>query len=208
MTGLSWNRSIVCPYLITTGSADSTIINHDIRVKNSVVNVIQLSDFEHVSQLKWSTNESHEFMRNNSDPSTIYLAGATYNQEHKTGSLNIWRLSDFSYQGQSKLHGLIHSNSPSPAFHLQNAHNSPIKAMSWNPSQHGLLATGGFLESDQIIKLWSLNSSSSSKEPTLEHSICTNSPLTSLSWRKARHTPQLNNCMELVSTHETVIKVW
>jgi WD40 repeat protein len=41
VTSISWNRSALCPYLITSGSANNLIINHDIRVK-------------------WSTNYSYD----------------------------------------------------------------------------------------------------------------------------------------------------
>ena len=40
VNSISWNRSPVCPYLLTSGSSDTLILNHDLRVKNSVVNMI------------------------------------------------------------------------------------------------------------------------------------------------------------------------
>lgn len=37
VTAISWNRSCAAPYIVATGSADSTIVFHDIRKKMSVI---------------------------------------------------------------------------------------------------------------------------------------------------------------------------
>lgn len=40
VSSLSWNRSVLAPYLLTSGGLDSVIINHDVRAKNSIINLM------------------------------------------------------------------------------------------------------------------------------------------------------------------------
>ena len=59
VSSLSWNRSIMAPYLITASGADSIIMNHDVRVKNSMVSLMR-KHLNEVITLNWSANSSYE----------------------------------------------------------------------------------------------------------------------------------------------------
>jgi WD40 repeat protein len=83
---VSWAHSLANAYLVTTGSSDGTIQNHDVRVKHSIVNTIYAHKGE-VAQVAWS-NVGH-------DPNSIYLASSSY----QDSALGIWSLRDL-LQGQ------------------------------------------------------------------------------------------------------------
>eukprot|EP00347_Sterkiella_histriomuscorum_P001050 403373527 len=70
VSSISWNRSVLAPYLITSGGQDAIIMNHDIRAKNSIINYMTNHRGE-ICSLSWSVNQSHELMQT-SDPSNVY----------------------------------------------------------------------------------------------------------------------------------------
>ena len=41
VNSISWAHSLVCPYLLTSGGSDGKILNHDLRIKDSIVNEIE-----------------------------------------------------------------------------------------------------------------------------------------------------------------------
>ena len=71
----SWNRSVICPYLISSGGNDTIIQNHDIRARDSVINFV-VGHRGYISSLEWSTNQSSDMMRC-SDPTTVLLASGS-----------------------------------------------------------------------------------------------------------------------------------
>lgn len=94
MSSVSWNRSILAPYLLTASGADSMILNHDVRMRNSMVSLIRKHTSEVIS-LAWSTNNSYEQMQR-SDASSVYLSSTSIGQD-----LAVWRLSDMNYHDYS-----------------------------------------------------------------------------------------------------------
>ncbi len=126
ISSLSWNRSVLAPYLITTGGKDSLIINHDIRVKNPVINYMSHHKGE-ICNLQWSTNHSHTMMQT-SDPSNVYLASASSSDF----AMGVWRLSDLCY-----------SPSTESPWYFEREFDNYTKALAWSPNHEGLLATGG-----------------------------------------------------------------
>lgn len=131
MTSLSWNRSVLSPYLLSAGGADTFLWNHDVRMRNSLVCIHRIHKSE-VINLQWSTNTSHEMMRT-SDPTQIYLASSSMSKD-----LACWRLSDLNYQSSPDV-----IKASTPYFYEKEAFSSPVKALAWCPSHEGLLATGG-----------------------------------------------------------------
>jgi WD40 repeat protein len=63
VSSISWNRSVLSPYLITSGGLDTVIINHDVRMKNSPINMLSGIHQGEICTLSWSTNSSHELMK-------------------------------------------------------------------------------------------------------------------------------------------------
>jgi cell division cycle protein 20 (cofactor of APC complex) len=71
-------------------------------------------------------------------------------------------------------------------------HGGKVKAISWCPWQHDLLATGT-TSPEGKIRVWNTSSISSSSTPTPIHTIPLNTSVTSLHWSP--------HCKELLSTH-------
>ena len=108
ISSLSWNHSI-----LSTGSADSTIRNNDVRIENYHISTFSDNndDIEQeICGLKWNNNISGQYLASGSNDN----------------KLNIWRLQ----QRQEKLYQF-------------NESLSAIKAISWCPWNNNLLATGG-----------------------------------------------------------------
>jgi len=105
-----------------------------------------------------------------SDPSNVYLAGTSLD-----ASLAVWRLCDLTYADNIK----------APWMHEKKL-DSFQKALSWNPNQEGILASGSSF-SDNIIRLWDV------KAKRLEHTIRCNSSITSLAWRKGNPVQRDND---------------
>ena len=147
VTSLSWNRSVLSPYLLSAGGTDGLLWNHDVRMRNSLVCLHRLHRGE-IINLQWSTNTSHELMRS-SDPSNIYLASTSV-----TPDLACWRLCDLNYQSG---HSIDVTKPSIPHFYEDEVFSSggAVKALAWCPSQEGVLATGGGA-GDQIIRLFDI----------------------------------------------------
>ncbi|OAX40982.1 WD40 repeat-like protein [Rhizopogon vinicolor AM-OR11-026] len=74
--------------------------------------------------------------------------------------------------------------------HVRMKHKGPVKALSWSPWQHDLLATGGG-SPDGEIHIWNTRKMAPSSEPM--HTISLQTAITSLHWSP--------HCKELLSTH-------
>lgn len=201
---MSWNRSILAPYLLTI-SCGSFLINHDVRMRYSQVGMLTSHKSE-VIAASWSTNGSHEQMRQ-SDPSNVMLASSARGAE-----LAVWRITDMLY-GQFDRMGLGKQEHAEPLFYDDQSFLSPIKAMAWSPNHECVLATGGG-EGDQIIRMYDFK-----KSNEIQHTIRCNSPITQIAWRKtklrATHQQRIEDvslqfCEELLTTHggDCEMKLW
>lgn len=117
---LAWND-----YIISSGSLDGNIINHDVRARNH--QIATLSSHEHeVCGLTWSYDK------------TTLASGGNDN------ALCLWRSAMMGNGGAGGSHR--------PAHRLQ-YHNAAVKAIAWCPWERNLLATGGGT-ADRSIKFW------------------------------------------------------
>ncbi|TNV83008.1 hypothetical protein FGO68_gene5618 [Halteria grandinella] len=204
VTSVSWNRSVLAPYLVSAAGVDSLIVNHDIRMKNSIVNFIkQHPTGADIIQLQWSPNQSHEQMRL-SDPSSIYLASTS-----NACDLGVWRLTDLQYATRQQFQDPS-QDSPAPFLYESEIFGAPVKSLAWNPTHDGMLAVGGG-QGDQIIRVYDF--SKGSKD--VLHTIKCNNPVQSLQWRKNPLKQSsdftLGFCEELISSHgmpDCEIKLW
>lgn len=116
---LAWNGPI-----LSSGSRDSLIINHDVRVRDHLVSQFQ-GHSQEVCGLKWS------------DSGQQLASGGNDNLLH------IWDVKAMSSS----------SSSGTQYLHRCNKHQAAVKALAWCPYQANLLASGGGT-ADRCIKFW------------------------------------------------------
>eukprot|EP00299_Pterocystis_sp_00344_P003114 c1354_g1_i1.p1 GENE.c1354_g1_i1~~c1354_g1_i1.p1 ORF type:complete len:420 (+),score=90.63 c1354_g1_i1:450-1709(+) len=108
VSALDWNN-----HILSSGSRDTNIINHDVRIANHVVSTLS-GHTQEICGLKWSEDGTQLASGGNDNLVQIWsLASAT------TANVNA-----------------------SPMFTF-NQHQAAVKALAWCPWQQNLLATGG-----------------------------------------------------------------
>lgn len=131
---LDWNS-----HVLSSGSRDASIFNHDVRVKNHHVATLA-GHTQEVCGLKWSPDGSTLASGGNDNLVCLWDAAA----------------SAASSSSSSSASGVVSGVDPSqgllPRLTLT-AHQAAAKAVSWCPWQRGLLATGGGT-ADRTIKTW------------------------------------------------------
>jgi len=126
--------------LVATGSADESIVFHDVRQKLSIITQIRNLGGP-ITKLSWSC-DSAEF----TDLRDMHLASC-FAPSVFQGNLAIWNINDILKGKQIK-----------PIFLDEVSHQSPIKAFCWNQISPGMFATGGSTSDDSIIRLYDINS--------------------------------------------------
>jgi cell division cycle protein 20 (cofactor of APC complex) len=119
VSSLSWNGPT-----LSSGSRDSTIMHHDVRVPEHKIGCLK-GHTQEVCGLKWS-------------PSGNLLASGG-----NDNLLNIW---DDRYQSSN-------NNTTDQPLHRLDAHQAAVKALAWCPWQKNLLASGGGT-ADRMIRFW------------------------------------------------------
>ncbi|CAM9492465.1 unnamed protein product, partial [Phaeothamnion confervicola] len=118
---LGWNR-----HLLSSGSRDTTIVQHDVRVRAHAVSTLRGHDQE-VCGLAWSPD------------------GATLASGANDNTVCLWDASTSAVAGSGA--------AAQPRFRLTE-HQAAVKALAWCPFERNLLATGGGT-ADRCIKFWS-----------------------------------------------------
>lgn len=173
---LAWNGDS-----LSSGSRDRMILQRDIRMPPLVATRRLEGHRQEVCGLKWS-------------PDNAYLAsGANDNK------LFIWNLSNSgSSNSAAAIQNLPENNqmATSHPVYTFSDHIAAVKAISWSPHHHGLLASGGGT-ADRCIRFWNTLTGQAL------HCVDTGSQVCNLAWSK--------HAAELVSTHgysQNQILVW
>jgi len=151
VSSLSWSN-----YILSSGSRDSTIVNHDVRQRNHHVSTCQGHEME-VCGLAWNPE------------GTILASGGNDN------NLCLWDASTI-LGGQEQRTSSSRPGIYSPRATLTD-HRAAVKAVAWCPWERNLLATGGGT-ADRCIKFWNASNGA------LLNSIDTGSQICSLLWNK------------------------
>ncbi|KAJ2553331.1 substrate-specific activator of APC-dependent proteolysis [Coemansia sp. RSA 1933] len=173
---VEWNQSVV-----TTGSRDKRIYNHDSRARESSVISTYYAHEQEVCGLRWS-------------PDKTQLASG--------GNDNLLLIWDNRYTPVESLVPSYHPEIASvartfrrPLFRLRD-HTAAVKALAWSPTQRGLLASGGGTD-DRCIRMWNTHTGQQISCNDTKSQVC------NLSWS--------HDGTELVSTHgysENHIVLW
>lgn len=184
---LSWNN-----FLLSSGSKDTSILNHDVRVFNHRISKM-VGHTQEVCSLKWSPDGSLLASGGNDNALCIWDINYTNNNRNNIRGNNQNNL--------NSLWNLIENNGSNNVSDIYpkyvfNQHESAVKALAWCPWQKGLLASGGGAR-DKTIKFWNVDTGS------IISTIDTGSQVCSLLFSKHEK--------ELISSHgfsKNQISIW
>ncbi|KPI89184.1 cell division cycle protein 20 putative (CDC20) [Leptomonas seymouri] len=147
--------------LLASGSRDSTIVLRDVRERDaaslytsdtshaSVTSILRGHETE-VCGLKWSPTGA--MLASGGNDNQLLLWDRRSLATGGSGSRPDVSSSSSSGGGGGSTAPHLLSNSPRPLFYL-NKHTAAVKALSWNPSQPALLASGGGSH-DKSLRFW------------------------------------------------------
>jgi cell division cycle 20, cofactor of APC complex len=121
---LSWNR-----HLLTSGSRDTTIVHHDVRMAQHDVATLRGTHSQEVCGLAWSPDG--EMLASGANDNLLCLWDAS-------------SMSSTSSFGTSSMHR---------PRHCLTEHQAAVKALAWSPHERHLLASGAGT-ADRTIKFW------------------------------------------------------
>ena len=181
VSSLSWNS-----YTLSTGGKDAQILNHDVRIKESIINKLVNGHNKEVCSVKW--NEEFPILASGGNDNKVCLWDIRKsNSNSNNGIKSIWNLIE-----NKKPTG---GNEINPLF-VFTQHEAAVKALAWSPYSSNLLASGGG-KKDHSIKFWNFENG------TLINSFNTESQVCNLIWNKYEK--------EIISSHgfsKNQISVW
>lgn len=142
-------------YILSSGSQDNTIFNHDVRIRDHHISTFY-GHSQEVCGLKWNFEN------------TLLASGGNDNLVNVWDTRNIrTRNSTPSPSAPTVLPSSL--SSASPLFTLP--HTGAVKAIAWCPFQHHLLATGGG-SSDRCIRFWSSSTGACLNSVDTKSQVC------------------------------------
>ena len=153
VSSLHWNN-----YMLSSGSRDTSILNHDVRNKNHMITRLT-SHRQEVCALKYNVIDS-TYLASGSNDNTVY----------------IWDIRRIS----NRLQSLLPENESDinvKHSYVMSAHKAAVKALAWCPWQRNLIATGGGTR-DKTIKFFNCDSGK------ILNSYDTGSQVCALLWNK------------------------
>ncbi|OTF69284.1 WD domain containing protein, partial [Euroglyphus maynei] len=117
-------------YILSNGTKDGQIINHDVRIASSRIGTLRAHTLE-ICGLKWSPN------------GRLLASGGNDN------TVNIW---PNCFIGQNNSSTTTTTDEIQPLLHLTQ-HQAAVKALAWCPWRNNCLATGGGTN-DRMIRIW------------------------------------------------------
>ncbi len=178
VSALAWNN-----YILSTGSKDSLIMNHDVRIKEHIIHKFHQGHTKEVCSIKWDLENN--MLASGGNDNLVCIWDVKSKSSHSTNS--IWNLIEHSNEL---------SCTPITPMYILNQHEAAVKALAWNPWKRGVLASGGG-KKDHSIKFWN------TENGTLINSYDTGSQVCQLIWNKYEK--------ELISSHgysKNQISIW
>ena len=139
--------------MLSSGSRDSSILHHDMRLSRSVVQTF-IGHQQEVCGLAWS-------------PDNKYLASGG-----NENLLCIWDPTRGSSSSGGSVNSNVQPNSSTVApLYSFDQHQAAVKALAWCPFQRNVLALGGGT-ADRMIRIWNVGNGSSVRSVDSGSQVC------------------------------------
>jgi len=212
---LTWNG-----YNLYSGSKDTNILSHDVRIKNHLIMKLSRGHNKEVCTIKW--NSDFKYLASGGNDNLVCLWDVRgKNEKNKSSFWDILNSQsdeendddemeedDYVYNVGSnetnnidnnnkyKLNSINKKNNIIEPLTIINKHKGPVKALAWSPWQRNVLATGGG-KKDNIIRFYNADTKSVIGEYNTGSQVC------QILWNKYEK--------ELISSHgnsKNSICVW
>lgn len=212
---LTWNG-----YNLYSGSKDTNILSHDVRIKNHLIMKLSGGHNKEVCTIKW--NSDFKYLASGGNDNLVCLWDVRgKNEKNKSSFWDILNSQsdeenddddmeedDYVYNVGSnetnnidnnnkyKLNSINKKNNIIEPLTIINKHKGPVKALAWSPWQRNVLATGGG-KKDNIIRFYNADTKSVIGEYNTGSQVC------QILWNKYEK--------ELISSHgnsKNSICVW
>ena len=188
---LTWNG-----FNLYSGSKDTDILNHDVRIKNHLIMKLSGGHNKEVCTIKW--NSDFKYLASGGNDNLVCLWDVRgKNEKNKSSFWDILNSQsddenenddnmegdDYEYNlgingtnniddnNKYKLHSLNKKNDIIEPLTIINKHKGPVKALAWSPWQRNVLATGGG-KKDNVIRFYNADTKSVIGEYNTGSQVC------------------------------------
>ena len=186
---LTWNG-----YNLYSGSKDTNILSHDVRIKNHLIMKLSGGHNKEVCTIKW--NSDFKYLASGGNDNLVCLWDVRgKNEKNKSSFWDILNSQsddenddnmeedDYEYNLGSngtnniddnykyKLNSINKNNNIIEPLTIINKHKGPVKALAWSPWQRNVLATGGG-KKDNIIRFYNADTKSVIGEYNTGSQVC------------------------------------
>ena len=190
---LTWNG-----YNLYSGSKDTNILSHDVRIKNHLIMKLSGGHNKEVCTIKW--NSDFKYLASGGNDNLVCLWDVRgKNEKNKSSFWDILNSQsddenenenddnieedDYEYNLESngtnniddnnkyKLNSINKKNNIIEPLTIINKHKGPVKALAWSPWQRNVLATGGG-KKDNVIRFYNADTKSVIGEYNTGSQVC------------------------------------
>ena len=190
---LTWNG-----YNLYSGSKDTNILSHDVRIKNHLIMKLSGGHNKEVCTIKW--NSDFKYLASGGNDNLVCLWDVRgKNEKNKSSFWDILNSQsddenenenddnieedDYEYNlgsngtnniddnNKYKLNSINKKNNIIEPLTIINKHKGPVKALAWSPWQRNVLATGGG-KKDNVIRFYNADTKSVIGEYNTGSQVC------------------------------------
>ena len=188
---LTWNG-----YNLYSGSKDTNILSHDVRIKNHLIMKLSGGHNKEVCTIKW--NSDFKYLASGGNDNLVCLWDVRgKNEKNKSSFWDILNSQsddenenddnieedDYEYSlgsngtnniddnNKYKLNSINKKNNIIEPLTIINKHKGPVKALAWSPWQRNVLATGGG-KKDNVIRFYNADTKSVIGEYNTGSQVC------------------------------------
>ena len=185
---LAWNG-----YNLFSGSKDTNIFGHDVRIKNDIVMKLSGGHNKEVCTIKWNSDFKYLASGGNDNLVCLWDIRGKFNQNNNS----IWDFLNSQSDDESenddnkdeddyefnignngsnnidkyKLNNINKKNNTIEPLTIINKHKGPVKALAWSPWQRNVLSTGGG-KKDNVIRFYNVDTKSIIGEYNTGSQVC------------------------------------